>query len=120
MEQIPEIKNEQIDITLVGETRIKSVNAEYRDKDAPTDVLSFRLDPDPGPDPGPFGAIIICPRFAAKDAKRLDTPLNDHLEELVLHALLHITGSDHHTDAEYKAMQRRHARILGKIRRTIL
>lgn len=115
MSLIPEIKNEQVDITFVGEKRMRDVNAQHRGKDAVTDVLSFRLEPDPGPEPGPFGTVIICPRYA--DAARdPGVPLADHLEELILHAILHITGSDHHSDDDHKAMQRRRARILTKIR----
>ena len=82
-------------IEYVGPDRIASLNAEFRGKAGPTDVLSFPIDAD-GPAAGPreLGDIVICPAHTAD------------LREAVLHGALHLTGMDHETDeGEMLALQ---------------
>jgi probable rRNA maturation factor len=74
-------------IELVGEERIRDLNREYRDKDEPTDVLSFPIDEDePVAGPRELGDVVICPEHTAD------------LVEAVVHGVLHLCGYDHETD----------------------
>jgi probable rRNA maturation factor len=114
MSFIPETRHACVDITLVGERAIRALNAQYRGKDRPTDVLSFRLDDNPGP-LEPFGTVVICARVAADQARDEGVSLQAMLEELILHSILHLTGSDHETDADHRAMERRRKNILKKL-----
>jgi probable rRNA maturation factor len=82
-------------IEFVDETRIQALNREYREIDAPTDVLSFGVDED-GTSAGPreLGDIVICP------------PCTEDLREAVVHGALHLSGMDHETDdGEMLALQ---------------
>ena len=82
-------------IEYVGPERIASLNAEFRGRPGPTDVLSFPVD-EVGPAAGPreLGDIVICPEHTAD------------LREAVLHGALHLTGMDHETDeGEMLALQ---------------
>jgi probable rRNA maturation factor len=82
-------------IEFVDEERIQDLNRRYREKDEPTDVLSFGIDED-GVSAGPreLGDIIICP------------PQTDNLREAVVHGALHLSGMDHETDdGEMLALQ---------------
>ena len=74
-------------IEFVDEDRIRELNREYREKDTPTDVLSFGVDED-GHSAGPreLGDIVICPPHAAD------------LREAVVHGALHLSGMDHERD----------------------
>jgi len=74
-------------IEFVDEDRIRELNREYRQKDTPTDVLSFGVDED-GHSAGPreLGDIVICPPHAAD------------LREAVVHGALHLSGMDHERD----------------------
>ena len=115
MTLIPEIRGARVEIVFTGERGIRALNSRYRGKDMPTDVLSFRVC-DPKEAFGePFGSIVICPKIAEKYSKRDSVPFNDMLDELVLHSLLHLTGSDHETEADHRAMERRRKRILKKL-----
>lgn len=114
MSLIPETRSAFVDITFIGEKSMRSLNRQYRGKDAVTDVLSFRLDDEPGPDE-PFGTVVICTRYAAAQARAEGVTLTAMLEELILHSLLHLTGSDHETDADHKAMERRRKSVLKKL-----
>ena len=76
-----------LSVELVDEGRIRKLNREHRDKDEPTDVLSFPID-GIGPAAGPreLGDVVICPEHTA------DIP------EAVVHGVLHLCGYDHETD----------------------
>ena len=82
-------------VEFVGETRIQELNREFRQKDEPTDVLSFGVDED-GASAGPreLGDVVICP------GQTID------LREAVVHGTLHLTGMDHERDdGEMLALQ---------------
>jgi probable rRNA maturation factor len=82
-------------VEFVAAERIHELNREFRDRDTPTDVLSFGVDED-GKAAGPreLGDVVICP---------------DHTEDLreaVIHGTLHLTGMDHEADeGEMLALQ---------------
>ena len=82
-------------VEFVDADRIHELNREYRQVDAPTDVLSFGVDED-GNAAGPreLGDIVICPEHA------------EDLREAVIHGSLHLTGMDHEADdGEMLALQ---------------
>ena len=84
-------------LALVEEHRIRALNRGHRDRDEPTDVLSFPVD-EAGPPTGPreLGDVVICPQHT------------EDLEEAVVHGVLHLCGYDHETDdGEMLALQRR-------------
>jgi probable rRNA maturation factor len=82
-------------VEFVDEDRIRDLNREYRQRDSPTDVLSFGIDED-GAASGPreLGDIVICPSHTSD------------LREAILHGALHLSGMDHETDdGEMLALQ---------------
>jgi probable rRNA maturation factor len=89
------IEDGHVAIEFVGADRIQALNREHRDRDEPTDVLSFAVDGD-GASAGPreLGDIVICPEHT------------EDLREAVIHGALHLTGMDHETDdGEMLALQ---------------
>jgi probable rRNA maturation factor len=90
------VEDGHVAVTFVGSERIRELNREWRDKDAPTDVLSFPVDED-GAAPGPreLGDVVIAPSHTVD------------LREAVVHGALHLVGMDHETDdGEMLALQR--------------
>ncbi len=87
----------------VGADRIAELNAQWRGKAGPTDVLSFPIDELGDPyGPREVGDVVICPEHTTD------------LEEAVVHGVLHLTGMDHETDqGEMLAVQ---AEIMGWVR----
>jgi probable rRNA maturation factor len=82
-------------VALVGEDEIRRLNREHRDRDAPTDVLSFPVD-GAGPAAGPreLGDVVICPAHA------------EDVVEAAVHGVLHLCGYDHESDSgEMLALQ---------------
>lgn len=68
-------------------------NKEYRDKDYPTNILSFPLDDE-------TGEIYISLSTARRDAKKFDMSYNKFLHLLVVHGALHLKGHDHGSTME--------------------
>ena len=84
-------------IEFVGAERIRELNREHRDKDEPTDVLSFPIDGAGSDAPGPreLGDVVICLEHTAE------------LREAIVHGVLHLVGMDHESDdGEMLTLQR--------------
>jgi len=91
-------------VELVGEDRIRELNREHRDRDAPTDVLAFPLD-GAGPTAGPreLGDVAICVAHCSD------------VTEAAVHGVLHLCGYDHEVDdGEMLALQARVLEDLGR------
>lgn len=103
-------------IAIVGDDESQTLNRDYRDKDRPTNVLSF-----PGTDAedlaaaaevaragGPplmLGDIIICAPVLVREAKEQNKTPSDHLKHMIIHGVLHVLGYDHIDDADAEEME---------------
>lgn len=87
-----------ITVKLGSSQEARELNREYRQKDYPTDVLSFPLNQQL---PGGYylGDIFICYPLAREQAQRFNIPLNNELLRLMIHGLLHLSGYDHEQDS---------------------
>ena len=84
----------EVALVLTGDRAIRALNARYRGKDRPTDVLSF-----PGGGAGgELGDIVISVQSAERNARGLGRTLARELDVLALHGFLHVLGYDHETD----------------------
>ena len=84
----------ELAVVLAGDRTLRSLNARYRGRDKPTDVLSF---PGPGGDAG-LGDVVISLDTAARNARALGRTLPQEVDVLALHGFLHVLGYDHETD----------------------
>ena len=84
----------EVALVLTGDRAVRTLNARYRGKDKPTDVLSF---PGPGGEVG-LGDIVISVDTAARNARTFRRTLAQELDVLALHGFLHVLGYDHETD----------------------
>lgn len=91
-----------VSLVLVDDAQIHELNARFRAKDAPTDVLTF-----PGPSfPGaPIGDIAISVDTAAAQAKLRGVSLTNELSMLAIHGALHLLGMDDQTEEDCAHMQ---------------
>ena len=92
----------------------------WLDESGPTDVLSFPMDelkPNSSSDgPGILGDIVLCPEYAKKQAVEIGHSLQDELEVLVVHGVLHLLGFDHRENDEKTMMFSRQDEILREWR----
>jgi probable rRNA maturation factor len=104
-------------VALASDAFIQRLNAAYRGKDAPTNVLSFPFQPPPGADRERryLGDLVLASETIRREAGERGIPLLHHAQHLVVHGLLHLLGHDHESDAEAEAMEGLEAEILGRL-----
>ncbi|MDB5328259.1 MAG: ybeY [Phycisphaerales bacterium] len=105
---------ESVSIALVGDTKMAALHVEFMNIPGPTDVLTFELDHD-ARGRCTAGEIVICPSYAKREAKKRKTTVNQELLLYALHGLLHLSGYDDRTPADYQKMHREEDRILMAI-----
>ena len=110
------VDNAEATVELVGERRIRALNAAHRGKDEVTDVLSFPLE-EAGEGPGPaaaggpagpprlLGDVVVCARQALRQARADSLPPAFELAVLLVHGALHLLGYDHESDAGQMALR---------------
>lgn len=89
------LTNKEIELIITTKDEIKEINKEYREIDAPTDVLSFPYENMPM---SPLGSIVISSSHVEDIAKELGHTPDDELALLFVHGLLHLLGFDHEID----------------------
>jgi len=97
----------ELSVVFSDDAHIRTLNAGWRGKDKPTNVLSFPAFPHVpgGPLPPMLGDIVLAAETVAREAALEDKPLENHITHLVIHGLLHLLGYDHETDAEAEEME---------------
>ena len=109
----------QGDLTIVitGNAQLRALNREFRQVDAPTDVLSFATDDQPRASKQAryLGDVIISFTRAKEQAKAGGHPVEAELQLLVVHGVLHLLGHDHDTRPDKTKMWQAQARILKSI-----
>ncbi|MGK7346124.1 MAG: rRNA maturation RNase YbeY [Candidatus Nitrospinota bacterium M3_3B_026] len=105
----------ELSVLLTDDAEIRSLNRDYRGKDRPTDVLSFsqREGEFPGVAPEQLGDVVISLDTAARQAEKLGHSLDDEVERLLVHGVLHLAGYDHEKGgAEARRMRDREKKTL--------
>lgn len=120
----------EIAVLACDDVRIAELNADFRDKPTPTNVLSWPSEergadndgdtpdlPDASdPDmPEELGDIAIAWETCVREASEAGKPLADHLTHLIIHATLHLLGYDHIRDKDATLMEGIETEILGKM-----
>lgn len=93
------LNNAELSIVLVSDAQIKRLNKLYRNKDKPTDVLSFPI----GEKVNGWlilGDIVISVDTARRQAKEFGYSLEEELKRLLVHGLVHLLGYDHELGGE--------------------
>jgi probable rRNA maturation factor len=100
-----------ISVTFLGRDAMRRMNAEHKNHDRPTDVLTFTLQ---GPAGQVVGDMYICAWVAQREARERGIPLRQELIRLVVHGTLHALGRDHPEGSERtkSAMWRRQERYV--------
>lgn len=111
-------EHRELSVLITDDSEIASLNGQYRGKPKATDVLSFAFDEGhrvPGGE-GPLGDIVISLDTAARQARDAGVRLQEELERLLIHGLLHLLGYDHEgVSAREAAAMRRKERLLHTV-----
>jgi probable rRNA maturation factor len=108
----------ELGVRVVGRTESRRLNARYRGRDKPTNVLSFPVAELPAGSPGParpLGDLVICPEVLRAEAREQHKSLRAHWAHLVVHGTLHLAGYDHERPADANRMERREIAVLRRL-----
>jgi len=108
-------EDHEISLVICDNPTIRRINRRWRNIDRPTDVLSFPLHDLPEgavPPPGPVGDVVISLPTLRRAAREMGIALDEHLEHLVAHGLLHLLGYDHKSDGQAARMERMERRLM--------
>ena len=106
------IKSYEIGVTLVDDDYISKLNNEYRNKNMPTDVLSFPLS-DENEDTFVVGDVVISAETASRQADEYDHSFEREMVYLLVHGVYHILGYTHDDDENKKAMRIKEEEIMS-------
>lgn len=105
-------------IALSSDAHVRSLNAGFRGKDMPTNVLSFPAVPGVGPaaaSPRFLGDIVIARETVEREASSQGIPFADHFRHLTVHGLLHLLGYDHESDGQAAEMEGLEIEVLATL-----
>ena len=102
------VKNRSFDTLITGDAELRRHNRDFRGKDYPTDVLSFPSGSGPH-----LGDIAISVARARAQAREFGHPIEQEVQILMLHGVLHLMGHDHESDSG--AMARAEKRWRAKL-----
>lgn len=112
-------QNTEISLVFADDVFIRELNKTYRNKDNPTNVLSFpQYEPKEINEDLPFiplGDIILAHETIKREAQEQEKDFEDHFLHLIVHGLLHLIGYDHEEDDEAEIMENLEIRILEKL-----
>lgn len=113
-----ELENCSASLSIVDADESQTLNREYRQKDKPTNVLSFPSEFDfPNlPDlPRILGDIIICAEVVVREANEQNKMPEAHWAHMTIHGILHLLGYDHQTDDDAEQMEGLEVRALKRL-----
>lgn len=111
----------EISVRLASDEQVRALNAEWRGKDKPTNVLSFPLvetDELDNPGEGPelmLGDIVLAKGVCEREAAEKAIPVATHATHLLVHGTLHLLGYDHLDDDQATDMEDREVRALARL-----
>jgi probable rRNA maturation factor len=108
----------ELALRVVGTAESRRLNAQFRGRDAPTNVLSFpaaKWRASPSARARPLGDLVICARLLRSEARLQGKSLRAHWAHLVVHGALHLIGYDHEVARDARRMQRREIAVLRRL-----
>jgi len=112
----------ELSVRLTGDDQVQALNAEWRGKDKPTNVLSFpQMEANEIATAGPegpelmLGDLVLAREICQREAAEKVISLEDHAAHLVVHGTLHLLGYDHHDDDSADDMESREIRALARL-----
>ncbi len=122
----------ELAVRIVGARESRRLNARFRGRNTPTNVLSFPVDPAALPAarpsaasavasagreaaPQPLGDLVICSAIVRDEARRQRKSLRAHWAHLVVHGALHLAGYDHERPEDARRMERREIAVLRRL-----
>lgn len=112
---VPERDSAELTVRIVDEAESQALNHNYRDKPAPTNVLSFPADlPDHIKLPL-LGDLVVCAAVVNREAREQHKIQSHHWAHMIVHGCLHLLGFDHIEDQQAQQMEALEVDILASL-----
>ncbi|MFL2780352.1 MAG: rRNA maturation RNase YbeY [Gammaproteobacteria bacterium] len=110
-------KNHQLNLSFVSSEEMKLLNKTYRNKDKPTNVLSFEMPKNfpVGDEKTLIGEIALCEEIIYEESKKYKKIFENRLKHMIIHGLLHLIGFDHVNKDEGNKMESVEKKIMKSI-----
>jgi len=105
----------EVTIRIVDPDEITDLNRLYRNRNEPTNVLSFPFVDPPGVQSNILGDMLICADVVNDEARQQQIPVPHHWAHMLAHSLLHLLGHDHLQEEEAQAMEDLERALLARI-----
>jgi probable rRNA maturation factor len=112
----------ELSVRLASDEEVRGLNAHWRGKDKPTNVLSFPMaeqyELEQSDEDGPtimLGDLILAHGVCEREAAEKGISVEEHATHLVVHGTLHLLGYDHQADADAVDMETREIRALSRL-----
>jgi len=112
----------EISVTLTGDEEVRALNAKWRGKDRPTNVLSFPMAEEPDLQKANvvgaellLGDLILAHGVCQSEAADKRMSVEQHATHLIVHGTLHLLGYDHRDDDQAADMEAREIRALDRL-----
>lgn len=109
------VPNPEVSVRVVDTSEMQALNRDYREKDQPTNVLSFpagRIQGLPADTVQVLGDIVVCAAVVSREAAEQGKSVADHWAHMLVHGTLHLAGYDHDNDVEASEMETLERKIL--------
>jgi probable rRNA maturation factor len=110
-----DLREQEVTIRFTDEGESQQLNSDYRQKDKPTNVLSFPFEAPPGIDISLLGDLIICAPVISREAREQNKAVDHHYAHMTIHGILHLLGYDHITDEDAEVMESKEIEILSAL-----
>lgn len=107
----------ELSVVFTDDEAVRVLNAGWRGKDKPTNVLSFSAFPYSSGDPVPpmLGDVVLAAETVAREAASESMPLEHHISHLLIHGILHLLGHDHEDEDEAETMEALERKALARL-----
>lgn len=111
----PYNKSFEITVRIVESLESQQLNQQYRDKDKPTNVLSFPFEVPEGIELDLLGDLVVCADVVESEAKDQQKDIFAHWAHMIIHGCLHLLGYDHITQQDATEMESIEIDLLAKL-----
>ncbi len=108
-------KNYELTIRIVDKDEIKNLNCKYRNKNNPTNVLSFNVDIPKEIKSNYIGDVVVCAEVIESEAIKQNKTFNSHFTHIIIHGVLHLLGYNHIEKTDKNEMEDLEVKLLKKI-----
>jgi len=111
----PFMPNAELTIRIVDQAESQQLNHTYRQKNNPTNVLSFPFESPVEMETPLLGDLIICKQIIEQEAQEQHKSLTSHWAHMIVHGCLHLLGYDHIDDDEAEEMEGLEIEIMAEL-----